>query len=158
MVEDMTDTATEICNLLYTYGRLVDAGDFEGVGRHFAHARITNDRDDDFVEGEEAITAMYRRTTRIYPETGTPRTQHAFNNPILDIDETAGQATCHANFVVFQQTETLALQPVIAGRYRDRFERVEGVWRYTEKHMIVDLVGDLSQHLLMDLGLASGAD
>ena len=157
MVEDMTDAATEICNLLYTYGRLVDAGDFEGVGRHFARARITNDRDDGFVEGERAITAMFRRTTRIYPETGTPRTQHAFNNPILEIDETTGRATCHANFVVFQQTETLSLQPIIAGRYRDRFERVEGAWRYTEKHMIVDLVGDLSQHLLMDLGLASGA-
>ena len=157
MVPGMADAATEIANLLYTYGRLVDAGDFEGVGRHFAAARITTDRDDDSVEGEQAITAMYRRTTRIYPETGTPRTQHAFNNPILEIDETAGRATCHANFVVFQQTDTLPLQPIIAGRYRDRFERVEGVWRYTEKHMIVDLVGDLSQHLLTDLGLHSEA-
>ena len=154
----MADSAIEISNLLYTYGRLVDAGDFEGVGRQFAHARITNDRGDDFVEGEQAITAMYHRTTRIYPETGTPRTQHAFNNPILEIDETAGRATCHANFVVFQQTRDLPLQPIIAGRYRDRFERVAGVWRYTEKHMIVDLVGDLSQHLLMDLELAVDAD
>ncbi|MFP8875891.1 MAG: nuclear transport factor 2 family protein [Myxococcota bacterium] len=147
----MGNSATEICNLLYTYGRLVDAGDFGGVGRHFAHARITNDRSDEVAEGEEEIAAMYRRTTRLYPETGTPRTQHAFNNPILEIDEDAGRATCRANFVVFQQTDRVPLQPIIAGRYRDRFERVDGAWRYTEKHMIVDLVGDLGDHLLIDL-------
>lgn len=147
----MGNSATEICNLLYTYGRLVDAGDFAGVGRHFAHARITNDRSDEVAEGEAEITAMYRRTTRLYPETGTPRTQHAFNNPILEVDEDAGRATCHANFVVFQQTDRLPLQPIIAGRYRDRFERVEGAWRYSEKHMIVDLMGDLGDHLLIDL-------
>ncbi|MGE4653163.1 MAG: nuclear transport factor 2 family protein [Myxococcota bacterium] len=147
----MGNSATEICNLLYTYGRLVDAGDFAGVGRHFAHARITNDRSDEVAEGEGEIAAMYRRTTRLYPETGTPRTQHAFNNPILEVDEDAGRATCHANFVVFQQTDRLPLQPIIAGRYRDRFERVEGAWRYSEKHMIVDLMGDLGDHLLIDL-------
>ena len=147
----MGNSATEICNLLYTYGRLVDAGDFAGVGRHFAHARITNDRSDEVAEGEAEISAMYRRTTRLYPETGTPRTQHAFNNPILEVDEDAGRATCHANFVVFQQTDRLPLQPIIAGRYRDRFERVEGAWRYSEKHMIVDLMGDLGDHLLIDL-------
>ena len=94
---------------------------------------------------------MYRRTTRLYPETGTPRTQHAFNNPILEIDEDADRATCRANFVVFQQTDRLPLQPIIAGRYRDRFERVDGAWRYVEKHMIVDLMGDLGDHLLIDL-------
>ena len=147
----MGNSATEICNLLYTYGRLVDAGDFAGVGRHFAHARITNDRSDEVAEGEEEIAAMYRRPPRLYPETGTPRTQHAFNNPILEVDEDAGRATCHANFVVFQQTDRLPLQPIIAGRYRDRFERVEGAWRYSEKHMIVDLMGDLGDHLLIDL-------
>ena len=147
----MGNSATEICNLLYTYGRLVDAGDFAGVGRHFAHARITNDRSDEVAEGEAEITAMYRSTTRLYPETGTPRTQHAFNNPILEVDEDAGRATCHANFVVFQQTDRLPLQPIIAGRYRDRFERVEGARRYSEKHMIVDLMGDLGDHLLIDL-------
>jgi len=147
----MGNSVTEICNLVYTYGRLVDAGDFKGVGRHFAHARITNDRSDEVAEGAEEITAMYRRTTRLYPETGTPRTQHAFNNPILEIDEDADRATCRANFVVFQQTDRLPLQPIIAGRYRDRFERVDGAWRYAEKHMIVDLMGDLGDHLLIDL-------
>ena len=30
----------------------------------------------------------------------------------------------------------------------DRFALVEGYWRFEGRHMIVDLVGDLSHHLL----------
>ena len=46
---------------------------------------------------------------------------------------------------------SLALQPVISGRYRDEFERVDGAWRFATRKMYVDLVGDLSQHLLFEL-------
>ena len=42
-------------------------------------------------------------------------------------------------------------QPVISGRYLDGFERVDGVWRFATRKMYVDLVGDLSQHLLFEL-------
>jgi hypothetical protein len=40
---------------------------------------------------------------------------------------------------------------VISGRYLDGFERVDGVWRFATRKMYVDLVGDLSQHLLFEL-------
>jgi hypothetical protein len=54
-------------------------------------------------------------------------------------------------YTVFQQTETLPLQAIIAGRYHDRFERLEHGWAFTERRFFVDLVGDLSQHLTFDL-------
>ena len=44
-----------------------------------------------------------------------------------------------------------ALQPIVAGRYRDRFERTGRRWRFAGRHMVVDLVGDLGHHLLFDL-------
>jgi hypothetical protein len=40
----------------------------------------------------------------------------------------------------------LPLQPIVAGRYRDRFECVDGVWRFTSRHIIIDLMGDISHH------------
>jgi hypothetical protein len=49
------------------------------------------------------------------------------------------------------QTETLPLQPIVNGRYRDTFERVDGQWRYKHRVMIVEHVGDVSQHLNMTL-------
>jgi hypothetical protein len=39
------------------------------------------------------------------------------------------------------------LQPIVAGRYLDRFARVDGAWRFAERRILVDLVGDLSRHL-----------
>ena len=45
----------------------------------------------------------------------------------------------------------LALQPIVAGRYRDRFERGDRGWRFASRHLVVDLVGELGHHLLFDL-------
>ena len=61
-------------------------------------------------------------------------------------------ARTRSYFTVFMQTDTLALQPIIAGRYHDEFRKIDGVWCFTRRHMITDLVGDLSEHLLLSLG------
>ena len=42
-------------------------------------------------------------------------------------------------------------QPIIAGRYHDRFVRDDGVWRFAERRFFIDLVGDLGHHLLTAL-------
>ena len=144
----MSNAPTEIANLLYTYARLVDSGDYAGIGRLFAHARLTAEHSDMDVRGEDAIAAHYGRTTRLYPDTRTPKTKHVMTNTIIEVDEEAGTATCNAYYTVFQATEVLPLQPIITGRYEDRFERVDGRWRYTAKKFFVDQIGDLSQHLL----------
>ena len=43
------------------------------------------------------------------------------------------------------------LQPIVAGRYEDRFERAAGGWQFAERRMFVELVGDVSRHLLITL-------
>ena len=52
---------------------------------------------------------------------------------------------------MFQQTDELPLQPIIAGRYRDTFHRIDGRWWFDTRKMFVDLMGDLSHHLLFEL-------
>lgn len=145
-----SDARAEIASLLFTYAGLVDAGDFDAVGRLFAHGRLTDGGALD-VRGAEAVAALYRRTTRLHPDTGTPKTQHLVTNLVIEVDEQAGTASCNARYSVLQQTATLPLQPIIAGRYADRFERADGAWRFVEKRFFVDLVGDVSQHLLVEL-------
>jgi ketosteroid isomerase-like protein len=142
-----------IANLIYTYAEKIDLGDFDGVAELFTHAVVTAEGTQVRNIGKDQVLKMYVDSTRRYPDNGTPHTKHVTTNLILDIDEEAGQATCHSYFTVFQQTEVLALQPVIAGRYHDRFERVDGQWRFTARHMLSDLIGDLSQHLLIDISV-----
>ena len=147
----MADDTTAITNLLYRYAERIDAGDFEGVADLFAHATLTADTWTEPRAGRPAVLAMYTDGTRRY-EDGTPKTKHVTTNPIIEVDATAGTATCRSYCTVLQAVEgSLALQPIWAGRYHDRFERVGGEWRFCARHFLSDLLGDLDQHLLFDL-------
>lgn len=142
-------SATQITNLLHRYAELVDSGDFDGVGVLFARATL---KLGDGKEGNGADLGENMRTmVRLYP-CGTPRTKHVVTNAIVEVDEAAGTAACRSYYSVLQQTETLPLQVICAGRYHDRFVRENGEWRFAERdYSLMDLIGDLSQHLLLPL-------
>jgi len=139
-----------VANLLYRYAELVDLGDFAGVGQLLAHAEITVEGVAFVQRGADTITAVLEGWTRRYDD-GTPRTRHVLTNPIIEVDGEAGTATIRSSFSVFQQVDDLTLQPIIIGRYHDRFARVDGVWRFSARHLFNDLTGDLSHHLLNPL-------
>ena len=130
----------------------MDGGRFEEVvDELFRHTRFIVGPEGARPLGPDEMLETFRRTTIRHPD-GTLRTKHVITNPILEVDEERGTASCRSYYTVFQQTGTLALQPIISGRYQDRFERVEGRWRFCERdYTKVDLVGDLSQHLRIEV-------
>lgn len=145
------DDRAAITDLVFTYAERIDAGDFEGVADLLRHAVVSAEGSDVVYRGYDAILGMYTAATRRY-EDGTPRTKHVTTNLTIDLDEPGGSATARSYFTVLQAVPgQLGLQPVIAGRYRDGFERAATGWRFASRHMIVDLVGDLSHHLLYEL-------
>ena len=146
----MSHSRDEIEQLLYRYAERIDAGDFDGVADLLAHAVITTPDAEGGPRGREEILATYLATARRY-EDGTPHTKHVTTNAIIEVDEEAGRATSRSYFTVFQSLPDFPLQPIIAGRYHDRFERVDGAWRFSERMMIPELTGDLSRHLLIEL-------
>lgn len=138
-----------ITNLLNRYAELIDAGQFDEVGQLFRHARFRYaDGDTSGPQGADAIAATYHATTRLYPD-GTPRTRHVMANPIIELD--GDTAMTRSTYTVFQQTDDLPLQPIISGRYHDQLERIDGEWTFTDRRFFMDLVGDLTHHLLIDL-------
>jgi hypothetical protein len=140
-----------VTKLIYAYAERIDAGDFAGVADVFAHAVLTFEGFDDAISGTAAVQAVYDRTTRRY-EDGTPRTKHVMTNISVDVGDDETTATSRSYFTVFQAVPgALALQPVIAGRYHNTYGLVDGRWRYTGMHIIVDLIGDLGHHMLGDL-------
>lgn len=147
----MPDSARDVENLLYAYAERIDAGDFEGVAELFAHARIfaqENGPPETVFEGRDGARRMYDMSTRIYDDTGTPKTHHITTNAQIHVDEDAGSASSRSYYCVVQATDVLPLQPIITGRYHDTFHRIEGAWRFATRTIFVDQVGDLSQHLL----------
>jgi hypothetical protein len=150
----MADSAREIENLLHTYAERIDAGDLEGVADLFAHGRIAASAEatpEQSVEGRERVLAMYRGVTRIYDD-GTPHTKHVTTNSIIEVDEPAGAAASRSYYSVFQQVEDLPLQPIVCGRYHDTFQRIDGRWCFDTRVIFIDLKGDLSRHLLYEIG------
>lgn len=150
----MGDDRGEIENLLYRYAEAIDAGDFAEVGRLFAHGRVCGPDGAPIAEGEAPVTALYGSTTRRYDD-GTPKTRHMITNPLIEL-ASDGTATCRSRFTVYQATDALPLQPIIAGDYHDRFHVVDGRWAFAERIMRPALYGDLSQHLLFDARPGSG--
>jgi ketosteroid isomerase-like protein len=140
-----------IQNLIYRYCDRIDRGDFAGIAQLFAHAEIHVPALPEPVRGVAAIEAMYTQFTRLYPETGTPRTRHVTSNVIIEPDG-ADAARAQSYVLVHQATDVLPLQPIIGGRYYDRFAKAEGAWRFTERRMEMDLFGNLSAHLLQQFG------
>jgi 3-phenylpropionate/cinnamic acid dioxygenase small subunit len=144
------DSVVEITNLLYRYAELIDAGDLAGAADLFTYAKIKVNGADE-LQDRDGVLSVWRNYIRIYP-CGTPRTKHVITNPIVEVDEAAGTATCRSYYTVLQATAELPLQVVAAGRYHDGFERVGGAWRFKYRdYSLLDLKGDLSGHLKASL-------
>jgi len=136
--------------LILGYAECIDRGDFAGVGELFTDGTIAGPDGTAIARGRDEVQRLYERTTRRY-EDGTPRTKHVTSNLIVDADETRGEARARSYFTVLQALPDFPLQPVVAGRYEDRFQRVANRWRFAERRMFVELVGDVSRHLLIAL-------
>jgi len=133
----------EITELLYRYAELIDAGDFDGVGALLGRGNFMG------VAGAHAIAGLFGATTRRFPEHGNRTgTRHLVLNPIVEIDGDAARA--RSTFCVVQQTDTVALQPIVVGRYADAFARDEQGWHFIERRADVEMIGDVSDHLLID--------
>jgi 3-phenylpropionate/cinnamic acid dioxygenase small subunit len=146
----VADDSTLIGNLIARYAELIDSGDFDGVADLLADAGVGDGESSSLMRGRDALVEMFTTTTRRYAD-GTPRTKHITTNLILEIDGDAGRASARSYWMVLQAVEGLPLQPILAGRYHDRFERVEDAWRFAERRYFIDLVGDVSHHMLAHL-------
>jgi SnoaL-like domain len=142
----------EITDLLFTYAELIDGGDFHGLGNLFAHGSLSFEGFGAVFRGRDEVMERYVTSTRRYDDDGTPKSKHVMTNAIVEVDEAARAGAARSYFTVLQAvTGSLSLQPIVAGRYHDRFERADGRWRFTHRHVFVDLLGDLSAHLLFEL-------
>ncbi|HEY1491474.1 MAG TPA: nuclear transport factor 2 family protein, partial [Steroidobacteraceae bacterium] len=121
----------------------------------FRHAVLIVPAAPEPVRGAQAAAEMYARFARRYPPGNTLKTAHVTSNLMIEADG-ADAARAQSYFVVHQATEALPLQPIIGGRYFDRFARVGGQWHFTERRIEVDLVGNLSAHMLQSLAPETG--
>ncbi len=135
----------EISDLICAYAERMDQGDFAGVGALFEHASY-GAADAPPMHGASAVGKILRELVILY-EDGTPRTKHVTTNLRIEPGDDEGTASARSYFSVLQGVPDAPLQTIVSGRYHDRFERTPAGWRFAERRVFMDLVGDLSQHL-----------
>lgn len=140
--------STAIQNLVYWYCHHLDHGDFQAMASLFADAEVTLPAGA-FTCDAAGLADVFRQYVRIYPD-GTPRTRHVTTNLIIEADG-PDRATANSSVIVFQQTDDLPLQAILATRNYDRFERVDGRWRFAARRIEMNLQGDLSAHMLLPI-------
>ena len=136
-----------INSLLMRYAEYVDSARFADVAALFEHStyRIDHAGTGQVSEYRGSAPVQHFCEQTIVYEDGTPRTKHAVTNVDIRIDGDTATSSCYAT--VFQQTDKLPLQPIASGRYVDRFEKVDGRWRFADRLLTGFLLGDRSQHV-----------
>ena len=136
----MSDAVKQISDMMFRYAELFDTGQFDEFAALFEHGKWHKAE-----PGAAAARQWITDHVQLYD--GQTRTKHVTTNVIVDVDEDAGTAIGRAYFTVFQSLPDFPLQPVAAGRYRDRFERHAGSWRFAAREVISDFFGDVSHHV-----------
>jgi 3-phenylpropionate/cinnamic acid dioxygenase small subunit len=136
----VTDAAKEISDLMFRYAELFDTGSFDEFAALFEHGRWHKAQ-----PGAAAARRWIDDNVQLYD--GSPRTKHVTTNVVVDVDDPSDTATAGAYVMVFQAGPDFPLQPIFAGRYRDRLARIDGHWWFTERAIVNDLYGDISHHV-----------
>jgi 3-phenylpropionate/cinnamic acid dioxygenase small subunit len=140
----MTHARDAITALIHLYAEHVDGGDLDGVAALFTESTYGAEGGPRRRGTAEVLAAL---RDAIILHDGVPRTKHVITNLTIDVDESAGTATARSYFTVLQATPTLPLQPILAGRYRDRFGCGAEGWHFADRRIFIDLVGELREHV-----------
>lgn len=137
----------EIEALIYRMGYALEDGDFDTVGELLAHATLGADLiGEKAFRGKDEIKAQYERTNVVYEGRGRA-TREIYTNILVDIDLDANRATSTTAYTVAQQPPGDRFELLVAGRYLDEFERVDGRWRWTDRFIAVQFKNDLDRHM-----------
>jgi hypothetical protein len=96
-------------------------------------------------QGTEAVQRLIVGAVHLYD--GIPSTKHLITNVTVEVAAGRRSATARSYYTVLQARPELPLQPILAGRWHDRFERQDDQWSFADRLIHTDLVGDLRFHI-----------
>jgi len=153
---DRAEARYEIEKQIYAYTYAIDGGDMEALGQLFEHAVMRVEGTDVAYRGADAVRQTNIDFNIFYDAEGnpgpyrpdtTPRTRHVTTNLIIDVAVDGSSATARSSVVVFQFAPGAPLRPILAAGYRDRFEPIDGRWRWTERVHLLEHIEAVELHL-----------
>ncbi|ATI79938.1 nuclear transport factor 2 family protein [Sphingobium yanoikuyae] len=134
-----------IHGLLARYVHYLDEGNFAGIAELLQYADF--DIVGTVVSGRQEIETFLEGGIQRHAD-GTPRTWHTVANILIEVDPSGETATAHSYYTVHQQLDGFALQPIVTGKYLDRFEKHDGKWRFAHRALTAHSMGDIRHHVM----------
>lgn len=134
----------DITALVHSYAELLDSGELDAVAALFADATWRSETTGQVLRGADEVRKVY---DHIVLYDGTPRTKHLITNLTISVDPEGSSATGQCYFTVLQGVVPgQPIEPVLSGRYVDRYRKVAGRWQFADRLFVADLLGDQSRH------------
>ena len=130
----------EVIALIQRYADCIDRGDLDGLAELFSSAVLRSPRGD--AHGVAEVRALYDSV--ILGDDGSPGTHHVVFDTEVVVEAGGAIATAKSYVTVVQGG-----MAILSGRYHDRFVVDDGAWRFDERIVYLDLIGDLRSHLRM---------
>jgi SnoaL-like domain len=144
---DLLTSQRQIERMIYEVGYALEAGDFTRVGELMGDATMGADRiGRKAFRGAKEIRDQYSRTNVVYPGRGRA-SKEIYHNVVVDIDLDANRARSVTSYTVAHQAPGEQFALIVAGRYEDEWERVEGTWRWYDRYIVVQYKNDLDRHM-----------
>ena len=137
-----TEDLASVTQLLIQYCDLIDCGDLAGCAALFEKGAwgIVGT----LAHGVEEVSAQLDNVT-LYD--GRPNTRHLMSNVAINIDPSGQTATAKSCITVMQHVpDDFEMQAIFIGTYNDRFAKDGDAWRFVERAITPDLIGDMSRH------------
>jgi hypothetical protein len=144
---DLLASQRQIERMIYRVGYAIEAGDFALVGELMGDATMGADRiGRKAFRGAEEIRDQYTRTNIVYPDRGRA-SKEVYHNILVDIDLDAGRASSVTSYTVAHQAPGEEFALIVAGRYEDEWERVDGTWQWRDRYIVVQYNNNLDRHM-----------
>jgi uncharacterized protein (TIGR02246 family) len=129
----MTDEE-EIGALLQAYADRLDAGDLDGVTALFAHSTWHSSARSEVLSGRDQVRPVYVQLLAAIAGTVTA---HRLIDVRVEVVPGAATATSGCRWAVLAGAPPTV---TLSGRYTDRFEKVDGRWRFADRFIEMDPV------------------
>jgi hypothetical protein len=134
----------DILRLLHAYSDTIDRGDFVATGELFAPVGVYGIAGRSRAAVGPVAVATALGDVRLYD--GVPRTRHIVSNVDIELADDGRSAAVQSYVHVLHQPPGGPIITIAAGTYLDRVHLVDGRWRFAERRMHIELVGDMSTH------------
>lgn len=140
--EARRDAESAITRLIYTYCHRLDGADLAGAAALFENARWQLSPEVICHGSAEHLDAL--QVIRVYGD--RLGTRHVVSNLLIDVADDGQSATSVSYVNSIQVTPEFPIQLIFQGRYLDSFAFDNGSWRFTDRVVDADGVGNMSAH------------